>query len=60
MTIECYNDKCPFHSVHQEPDEGPYCYEVECHFPPVEVQIKKRVFKDETHVENNLSIFHWS
>jgi len=33
MAIECYNTMCPFHSVHDGdgPNEGPVCYEFECH-----------------------------
>lgn len=30
MTIECYFTKCPHHSIHQWPDDGPFCYEEEC------------------------------
>lgn len=31
MTIECYKNKCPYHSSHFDPsEEGPFCYEEEC------------------------------
>ena len=30
MTSECYDTKCPFHSCHTSPDDGPFCYEVGC------------------------------
>lgn len=30
MTIECYDDKCPKHAIHYDPDGGPFCDEEEC------------------------------
>lgn len=30
MTIECYYEKCPYHSCHENSDESPFCYEEEC------------------------------
>ena len=37
MTFGCYNDKCKNHSCNSgnPNDEGPFCYEVECHFEPL-------------------------
>lgn len=34
MTIECNNTKCKHHCLNSgDPsDEGPFCYESECHF----------------------------
>ncbi len=34
MTTECYYSACPHHSVHDEPDEGPFCFEPECKATP--------------------------
>jgi hypothetical protein len=33
MSIECYNDVCPFHGIHFD-DEGPFCDEPKCHVVP--------------------------
>lgn len=30
MTIECYFGEYPKHSIHESPNDGPFCYEVEC------------------------------
>lgn len=30
MTIECYHGACPYHSVHEGVEEGPFCFEREC------------------------------
>ena len=30
MTSECYFGECPKHSIHEFPNDGPFCYEVEC------------------------------
>lgn len=34
MTTECYYSACPHHSIHDEPDEGPFCFEPECKATP--------------------------
>lgn len=30
MTIECHDGACPYHSVHTDPEDGPFCYESRC------------------------------
>jgi hypothetical protein len=30
MSIECYNDRCPYHNCHLEKDSGPFCAEDVC------------------------------
>lgn len=37
MTIECYIDQCKHHSCNSgdHRDEGPFCYEKECHWEPL-------------------------
>lgn len=30
MTIECHNGNCSYHSIHTDPDNGPFCDEREC------------------------------
>ncbi len=30
MTIECYYATCPNHSIHTDPDDGPFCYLDHC------------------------------
>ena len=30
MTIECYYKHCKYHSIHTDPEDGPFCYELEC------------------------------
>jgi hypothetical protein len=30
MTALCYYQWCKYHSIHDEPDEGPFCFEEEC------------------------------
>lgn len=36
MTIECYDNSCPKHSHHTDPEYGPFCDEAICikHFTP--------------------------
>jgi hypothetical protein len=45
MCIECYYDKCPFHSIHADKDEGPYCYEDECRASEEQLQIYDEIRK---------------
>lgn len=37
MTIECYYKWCKYHSIHDEEDEGPFCFEQECRATPAEL-----------------------
>lgn len=30
MTIECYYATCPNHSIHTDPEDGPYCNLNQC------------------------------
>lgn len=30
MSIECYYATCPNHSIHTDPDDGPYCNLNQC------------------------------
>ena len=30
MAIECYNNDCPKHASHTDPESGPYCSEDLC------------------------------
>jgi hypothetical protein len=30
VTIECYDDKCHWHSAHKDKTKGPFCYEPMC------------------------------
>ncbi len=38
MTTECYYSACPHHSIHDEHDEGPFCFEPECKATPVQLE----------------------
>lgn len=38
MTTECYYSQCPYHSCHDD-DDGPYCYEDECHATGHELEV---------------------
>ena len=38
MTIECYFSDCPKHSIHDYPDDGPFCYEMECVAIPAKIE----------------------
>jgi hypothetical protein len=35
MTIECYHSGCSHHCYHTDPDDGPFCYERDCHPDPL-------------------------
>lgn len=38
MTIECYYGGCKYHASQLDPDEGPFCDELECRATTKELQ----------------------
>lgn len=47
MTIECYYKNCKYHSCNDDPDDGPFCYEKECHCTKEEMRLHSIIRKYE-------------
>jgi len=47
MTIECYFRWCPRHSIHDDPEDGPFCYEGKCKATDIEIESYKKLRKEE-------------
>lgn len=43
MTAECHMSPCPKHSCHTPGEEGPFCYEDECHATEEELEVWHKI-----------------